>query len=269
VALAPHAEAGGARAAVSAEAGTPVVCLLPARNAERDLPGWLNCVRRFADAVVALDDGSTDGTAALLAQDPLVRILLRNPRRETYAGWDDAANRNRLLEAAAPLAPRWVVSLDADERLDAEDAAALRRFLEADALPGCAFGLQHFRMWGAERFDPDYTWIYRVFAYRAGQSFPTRRLHFYPVPTDIPRAAWLRTTIRVRHLGISDDERVTARTVKYRQADADATFRDSELMSRSGDDGFPRWRPRPPVEPVLIAAGDDDPGVAPVSDAAA
>ena len=60
----------------------------------------LDALRRFADAVVALDDGSTDGTAALLAQDPLVRVLLRNPLRETYAGWDDAANRNRLLEGS-------------------------------------------------------------------------------------------------------------------------------------------------------------------------
>ena len=38
--------------------------------------GWLESARRFADAVVALDDGSTDETAFILADDPLVRILL-------------------------------------------------------------------------------------------------------------------------------------------------------------------------------------------------
>jgi glycosyltransferase involved in cell wall biosynthesis len=254
-----HAEPRAVPRRVAAEARTPVVCLLPARSAEHDLPGWFQSVRRFADAVVALDDGSTDGTAAILGLDPLVRILLRNPRRETYAGWDDGANRNRLLAAAADLAPDWIVSLDADERLDAEDATALRRFLERDALPGCAFGLQHFRMWGADRFDPDYTWIYRVFAYRPGQSFPAQRLNFYPVPTDIPRAAWLRTTIRVRHLGAADDELVETRNQKYRQADAEAEFHDHEVMSRLGGERFPRWRRRTPVEPVLIPAGDEDP----------
>jgi hypothetical protein len=255
------------RSGATAEITTPVVCLLPARNAEHDLPGWLESVRGFADGIVALDDGSTDGTAAVLAGDPLVRILLSNPRRETYAGWDDAANRNRLLAAAGELAPTWVVSLDADERLDPEDAAALRRFLERDALPGCAFGLQHFRMWGRDRFDPDFTWIYRVFAYRPGQRFPARRLHFYPVPTSIPRAAWLRTAIRVRHLGAADATRVATRTAKYGQADAGAAFRDSAVMSRPGHDAFPRWRPCAPVEPVLIPPGDEDATLVPVADA--
>jgi glycosyltransferase involved in cell wall biosynthesis len=40
-----------------------VVCLLPVRNGEADLPGYLAAVAGVADAVVALDDGSTDRTA--------------------------------------------------------------------------------------------------------------------------------------------------------------------------------------------------------------
>jgi len=50
-----------------------LVCLLPARNGESDLPDYFTSVRRFADAVVALDDGSTDGTAALLKARPWSR----------------------------------------------------------------------------------------------------------------------------------------------------------------------------------------------------
>src|SRR5690606_38453550 len=80
-----------------ANKGRPLlVTLLPARNAAADLPGYLENVARFSDAVVALDDGSTDDTFDVLAAHPLVKILLRNPRREDYRGWDDAANRNRL-----------------------------------------------------------------------------------------------------------------------------------------------------------------------------
>ena len=111
-----------------------VVCLVPARNAERDLPGSLSSVRRFADAVVALDDGSMDRTGELLRPDPLVTEVLSNPPRPSSAGWDDAENRGRLLEAAGELRPRWIVFLDADERIDAADAHALRRFLDTDAL---------------------------------------------------------------------------------------------------------------------------------------
>ena len=69
---------------------------------------------RFADLVVALDDGSTDDTRAVLEAHPLVHTVLTNPRRDGYAGWDDAANRNRLLGAGAR--PSWIMSLDADER---------------------------------------------------------------------------------------------------------------------------------------------------------
>src|SRR2546421_582094 len=91
-----------------------LACLLPARNCAADLVGYFESVARFADAVVALDDGSTDDTAELLAAQPLVRVVLRNPRRASYAGWDDAANRNRLLTAAADLRPPFIISIDAD-----------------------------------------------------------------------------------------------------------------------------------------------------------
>ena len=114
----PAAEGGRAEVARR----TPVVCLLPARNAAADLPGFFESAARFCDAVVALDDGSTDRTRELLEASPLVKVVLTNPRREDYRGWDDAANRNRLLAAAGGLNPRWIFSMDADERLDAADA---------------------------------------------------------------------------------------------------------------------------------------------------
>ena len=135
-----------------------LVCLLPARNAAADLPDWLAGVRGWVDAVVALDDGSTDETGELLAADPLVRVVLRNPRRESYAGWDDAANRNRLLAAAGELEPEWVLSLDADERIPRDDARALRDFVDTDALPGLAYGLRHYRQWG-DGWDPAFRYV--------------------------------------------------------------------------------------------------------------
>jgi glycosyltransferase involved in cell wall biosynthesis len=172
-----------------------LVVLVPARNAAGDLPGLLDSIRGLADAVVALDDGSTDGTREVLAAEPLVEVLLTNPRREDYRGWDDAANRNRLLEAAAALEPEWILSLDADERIDAGDAAALRAFLETDALPGCAYGFRHVPMRGdVDHYLPRYQWVYRLFACQPGQRFPDQRLHFVPVPTSIPRSRWIRTT---------------------------------------------------------------------------
>ena len=233
-----------------------MACLVPVRNGERDLPGWFASVGRFADAVVALDDGSTDGTAGLLQAEPLLKVLLRNPPRSGYAEWDDGVNRRRLLEAAGELRPEWIVFLDADERLDASDARALRRFLETDALPGCAYGFQHFRMWGRGRCDPLATYVWRAFPWSPDLELQAGRLHFDPVPHSIPRSAWVPTTIRVRHLAAADEDRRLARLRKYAEADPGRRY----PTNFGGLDEPPTetvpWPKRPARLPALVPAAE-------------
>jgi glycosyltransferase involved in cell wall biosynthesis len=239
-----------------------VAVLVPARNAAADLPGWFSSVRHFADAVVALDDGSTDNTAELLAAEPLVRVLLHNPRRDSYTGWDDAANRQRLLDAAGDLDPDWILFLDADERIDPTDADALRAFLDTDALPGLAYGFRHLRMWG-DRFDPSLCWVYRLFAYSPGQQLPDERLHFNPIPRTIPPPAYVPTTLRLQHLGAVDERRRRARLAKYREADPDGRWRTDFGGLHSRPERTEPWTPRPINAPVLVAAGRPDATLAP------
>jgi len=240
-----------------------LVCLLPARNAEADLPGWLESVSLFADAVVALDDGSTDRTRELLEASPLVRVLLANPRRDGYEGWDDAANRNRLLEAAAGLEPEWLLSLDADERIAPDDAAALRGFVEREAIPGFVFGFRSYRMWGdLDHHEAVGYWVYRLFAYDAGQRFPEQRLHFDPIPTSIPAERHLLTTLRIQHLAGLTPERRAARIAKYEQADPERAFPYHYRDTAADADGVHRWEPRPPELPVLATAPDPEPAPA-------
>jgi len=229
-----------------------LLCLLPARNCERDLPGYFESVARFADGIVALDDGSTDGTRAALEREPRVRTLLSNPRRETYAGWDDAANRSRLLEAAARLRPRWLFFLDADERLSPDDGRALRRFVETEALPGVAYGFRVHRMVDdLEGYDRSSLWVYRMFAHREGQSLPETKLHLVPVPEQIPRERWIKTTIRIQHLSSLDEPRRTARYQKYREADPDNRFQSSYRHLLDTPRYRRSWLPRSPHEPVV------------------
>lgn len=238
-----------------------LICLLPVRNAAADLPAYFASVRQFCDAVVALDDGSTDETRALLEAEPLVQIILANPRRADYRGWDDAANRNKTLAAAAALDPTWLISLDADERIDAADAAALRAFLDTDALPGCAYGFRHVPMRGGPgQFLPRYQWIYRLFAFEPGQRFPPQRLHFVPVPTSIPRSRWIRTTLRVQHLGGMTPERRLIRFSKYLEADPGRVYQHdySHLLTSPDPTALRTWNPRPPDLPVLLAGTDPD-----------
>lgn len=231
-----------------------LVCLLPARDCAADLDGYFESVARFADAVVALDDGSSDRTRDVLAAQPLVKVLLTNPTRPDYRGWNDRANRNRLLAAAAELEPEWILSLDADERIDSGDAVALRDFVEQDALPGCAYGFAVFRMLvDLSRYDPIPLWVYRLFAFEPGQQFGGRQLHFVPIPTSIPRQRWLRTTVRIQHLGSLTETRRRARFEKYRQADPENTFQRSYAHLLSVPCRTATWRSRPPGLPVITA----------------
>ncbi|HWV23477.1 MAG TPA: glycosyltransferase [Thermomicrobiales bacterium] len=238
-----------------------LVCMLPARNAARDLPDYLACVDTFCDAIVALDDGSTDETYDILAAHPSVKILLSNPMREDYRGWDDAANRNRLLEAVESLNPEWLISLDADERIDARDASSIRHFLETDALPGFAYGFRHVPMRNDdEHFIPTYQWVYRLFSHAPGQRFPNQKLHFIPVPTSIPRICWIRTTLRIQHLGgLTPGHRLT-RFNKYLEADPLRTWQAdySHLLDMPGVEEIRRWEPRPASVPVLLESEFDD-----------
>lgn len=251
-------------ATVGAEARPPLrlVCLLPVRNAADRLGEWLDEAGRFADAVVALDDGSTDGTGAILAAHPLVATVITNEPREGFLGWHDGRNRNRLLTAAAALGPTWIFSLDADERLDPTDAVALREFAATEALPGCAYGFQVFRMCDATTYDPDYEWVFRLFAFRPKQRFANRRLDLVPVPIDIGTDRWIATTLRIQHFGEPDAAAHSRRIAKFREADPEGAFRDYYEQLRPPSRGpFPRWHPRPPELPILAAAAESVPAV--------
>jgi glycosyltransferase involved in cell wall biosynthesis len=229
-----------------------LVCLLPVRNGAGDLEGYLASVAGVADAVVALDDGSMDGTRDILEAHPLVKTVLSNPPRESYLGWHDGENRNRLLAAAADLHPGWILFLDADERIDPSDAAALRTFLDSDAIPGCAYGFKWYRMFGDGSHDPAHAWVYRLFAYRPGQRVPNRRLLFTPVPTSI--AARVNTTLRIQHFGEQSDAGRQARLAKYREADPTGEYASfvEEMGKPLGQLPHEPWTPRPAGLPLLV-----------------
>jgi len=226
--------------------------LLPVRNGAADLPDYFVSAARFANAIIALDDGSIDATRDLLDAEPLVKVLLTNPPRPDYREWDDAANRARLLEAAAILEPDWILSLDADERIAPDDALDLRTFVETTALPGYAYGFRVHRMvHDLSKYDRAGLVVYRLFAYEPGQRFPDQRLHFIPIPTSIPRRRWLATTLRIQHVASLTEERRYARFEKYCQADPENTFQSSydNLLAEPGE--LKLWRSRTPGMPVL------------------
>lgn len=92
------------------------------------LPGFLASVAGLWDELVVADTGSTDGSAAL--------VRAAGGQIVDFPWVDDfAAARNASLAAASG---RWILFLDADERVDAELAGAIRALVTGDERAGAA-----------------------------------------------------------------------------------------------------------------------------------
>ena len=142
-----------------------VVCLIPARNAAQDLPACLDSAARVCDLALALDDGSTDDTRRVLDgaspgpagadQSRSLRLRRLGRRRQSQpARW-------KPPPSSSPIGFCRSTPMSASP---SRRAAALRQFLETDALPGLRLRLPAHRH--ARRPEPPparFQWIYRLF----------------------------------------------------------------------------------------------------------
>lgn len=123
-----------------------LVALAQAKNVAWIIEKWLQRTAEFADAIVALDDGSTDGTYEILKAHPKMIHLLRNP---PGTGWHEVNCHNALLEVARELDPEWVIIIDTDEILDARFAGARDELLSRKDIGRYHF--QEITLWRSNR----------------------------------------------------------------------------------------------------------------------
>ncbi len=230
----------------AADAEHELVCLLRVREGECDLVDCLDSVASFADAIVALDEGGGDATSEILRRHPVVKAHLSIPRGTYESGSDAAATHNRLLETAAALAPRWVLSLDAAERIYEDDARALRALVRETTVRGVAFGF---------RTDDGDGVQFRLFAYRSGQRFPRSSPEGARVPTDIPREHWIETTLTIR-AGNGSEVPPTSTPVEPTSVDTETTPLAHPEIQHSFD--APLDPSRPTLSTIMISQDDRD-----------
>jgi glycosyltransferase involved in cell wall biosynthesis len=101
----------------------PLSVVLITQNAAAQLPDCLASVA-FADEVVVVDSGSSDGTA---------EVAVRYGARVVAKEWLGFGRQKQF--AVEQAAHDWVLCLDADERVSPELAASLVRALDAPAAP--------------------------------------------------------------------------------------------------------------------------------------
>ena len=109
------------------------LCMI-VRDEEEFLPGCLASVRELVEEIVLVDTGSTDAT---------IEIARRFDARIYEHPWENdySLHRNQSLEYAKC---RWILVLDADERIAPGDIPAIRRLVEQGRFDGFLFTLRNY-----------------------------------------------------------------------------------------------------------------------------
>ncbi len=205
-----------------------LLALLAVRDELPYLPGFFASVAPQVEGVVALDDGSTDGSAAYLEEREEVLELLRVPPGRPE--WDENGNYRRLVDAAGRHGADWVVSLDADERVERGFRERLERLL-AERPPGVdAYGVHLRELWDSPaRYRDDGIWgekrRLRLFRLAAGGDFDDRPVHGFKVPEELKRPGrHALVDLEVYHLRMIAACDRAARRRRYERSDPDGTW---------------------------------------------
>lgn len=224
-----------------------LVALLAVRDGMRFLPGFVANVAPHVDAIVALDDGSRDGSADFLADRPEVVELLRvPPDRPT---WDEMGNHRKLVEAAVRQGADWALSVDADERLERDFRTRAERVIGRGRLIGCsAFAVRIRDLWdGHQSFRVDGVWARksapRLYRVRADHEFDESQLHGVKAP--LQARPFRLADLLVYHLGMLTPTDREARRKRYEAADPDARWQTIGYEYLTEERGL-RLAPVPP-----------------------
>ena len=219
----------------------PLLALLPVYNREDLLKYCLEALAPAVDGIIALDDGSTDETPYILRQEPkIIEILTKPPK--SLSEWNDAANRFLLYEAAHTYRPEWLLCVDSDEILESTFLVYKDYLMDQSSrILGYAFPL--VAIYQNKITGP--LFVDRMYRFRPGYRFDSRRLHCRLMPLDITDEMMRVVNIRFFHYSASPEQK-QERYNKYLIADAGREFQASyENILRTN-----------PSSPLLPIGGD-------------
>jgi glycosyltransferase involved in cell wall biosynthesis len=220
------------------------------RDEIRFLPGLLRNIATQVDGIIALDDGSSDGSGLLLEECPQVLELLRNPPGRP--GWDQPGNHRRLVEAALRHGAEWIIAVDADERLERDFRARAERVIRRGGPIGLtAYGVHFRELWdGTGSFRVDGIWGRktqpRFFQARADHQFDERPIHAAKAPLQGKvRGFFPLADLIIYHLRMVRSEDRQARRRRNEQFDPEARCQPGIGYAYLTDETGLRLRPVP------------------------
>jgi len=211
----------------SADTDNGVYALLQVRNGMRYLPGYLENLQGNVKGVIALDDGSSDGTREYLQKSKLVCTLLSNSAIVPHQ-WNEVDNRKRLIDAALRLGATWVIAVDVDERLPGNFSIRLRSTLKRARIEGIdAFAVWLRELWDQpERYRVDGVWgskrVARLFNVQQGKQCDDRKLHGqWASPNSKQSGKYIQADLEIFHLNMIRHQDRLRRRLKYEMLDPD------------------------------------------------
>ncbi len=236
-----------------------ILALLAFHNEMRYLPGFFENVPPQVDGVVALDDGSTDGSGDFVGRQRGVLELLRIPPRNPHL-WNESLNRRLLGEAAWRYQPDWLLGLDADERVEREfRKRALGEIVRARRRGFLAYSVVLRELWNApDTYRADGIWdrkrIARLFKARHDHEFDSRPLHaHWAPPNSRHHGTFPEADLVIYHLHMIHEGDRRARHLRYKALDPDGPWQPTGYDYMLQEDGLllkkiPRGREYSPLD---------------------
>ena len=236
-----------------------LLALLAVRDDVRWLPGFFASVGPHVDGVLALDDGSTDGSDRYLAERGEVLELIRVP--PDRPAWDEIGNYRRLVDAAVRHGADWVLSLDADERVEQEFRTRLERALAVRPEGVDAYAVRLRELWDSPlQFRDDGIWgrktRLRIFRLGTDLVFEDKALHGHKVPVQCREPTRHAVAdLELYHLRMIAPEDRAARRRRYEEADPDGRWQPAGYAYLTDTTGLSLRT----IDPARAYAGAEDP----------
>lgn len=202
-----------------------VLALLQFHNEMRFLPDYFRNVAPQVDGIIALDDGSTDGSGEFVSNQSSVLQLVRLPPRSPHA-WDEPRNRRLLTQAAWEHDPEWLIVVDADERLERDFSQRARtEIARAEREGHLAYRVKLLELWdNADTYRADGIWGHkrppRFFKARRDHVFDDRPMHGLWAPLNSrPSGDYPVADLIVYHVRMISHSDRLARQARYKQLD--------------------------------------------------
>jgi glycosyltransferase involved in cell wall biosynthesis len=235
-----------------------LLALLSLRDEIDELPGLIANLAAHVDGIVALDDGSLDGSGEWLETRSEVLEVLHVER----GPYDEPRNHRLLVAAGLRHGADWLLSIDADERVEERFRERAERVIRRGRLLGLkAFAVRFCDLWDSEdRIRVDGIWgrksAARLFRALPDHAFDDRALHSHKAPLQARAAGrFIPADLIIYHRGMLTAAVRAARRARYEHLDPDAEHQAMGYAYLTDEDGIRLeplpagrgWRPSAPA----------------------